>query len=246
MDKLTHSPWLKFHQRRSQPRVRLFCIPFAGAGASAYVNWQDNLNSDIQLIALQLPGRENRFSEPAIDNMSQLLDLLSAEMAAYTDTPWAVFGHSMGAAIGHQLVERLLNQGCPTPSYLLVSAKTPPHIPSTMDCIAELSDNELIEQLAARYGASIEGQQRDLMELMLPTLRADFKLIESLSPIEPKALPIPIRAFNGSLDHSVSAQHMSQWAEYSSVSFSQYQIDGPHFYLQSAMKSLTQHLNQIL
>ncbi|GAA0856507.1 thioesterase II family protein [Aliiglaciecola litoralis] len=237
------SPWFKAQATNSNGKIRLFCFPFAGAGASAYQGWQQHLHPDIQLISVQLPGRENRFSEPAISDMAELLALLTPLFTPFTLTPWAVFGHSMGAAISYQLVNRLTELGCSPPIRLFVSAKTPPHMPPSAELIGDLPDQQLIETLAQRYKADVSTPGRELLELMLPTLRADFRLIESPFAGRLNVIPSPITAFNGSLDHSVDAQQMSQWSRYSNDEFEQIEVNGPHFYLQSAARMLTTIIN---
>lgn len=240
------NPWLKIKNTNLSPKVRLFCIPFAGAGASAFTGWQKHLNADIELISVQLPGRENRFSEPALSNMSELLRELEKVIFPYTTQPWAIFGHSMGAAIGYQLVNQLIEHGFTPPVRLFVSAKTPPHLSTNAQFIAELPDKELIQALSNRYGADISGGQQELLELMLPTLRADFTLVEGTFGAVNTPLPCPITAFNGSNDHSVSADKMSQWCKYTANTFEQVEINGPHFYLQSAVQDLAKTINQRL
>lgn len=240
------SRWLKSESTESPTKLRLFCFPFAGAGTSAYMGWRKHLAPEVELISVQLPGRENRYSEPAISDMPELLQALETVIAPYTNQPWAVFGHSMGAAIGYNIVGKLVSQGYPKPAKLFVSAKTPPHMPPNKELISELSDQMLIKALSQRYGADISNGHKELLELMLPTLRADFKLIETTFDYPTNSSPLPITAFNGSLDHSVSAQQMNEWCQYSNNEFKQIEINGPHFYLQSAMLELIQHINQQL
>ncbi|WJG09758.1 alpha/beta fold hydrolase [Aliiglaciecola sp. LCG003] len=238
--------WLKQSLVQTHPSLRLFCIPFAGAGASAFNQWQHLLSADVQLNAIQLPGRENRFAEPPINNMQELISQLEQIVMPYTDEPWAVFGHSMGAAIGYELIRSLEARGCNPPAKFITSAKTPPNIALNHEPIANLPDELLIQVLAERYGADISAGQRELLELMLNTLRADFQLIENYNVDERGSLTTDILALCGSQDNSVSYQQMLGWSEYTKGQFQIEVIEGPHFYLQSARQQLTSLLNQHL
>ena len=64
--------------------LRLFCLPFAGGGASIYRTWGKLLGSTVEVCPVQLPGRENRFSEPAFKNAQALAQALANQLQLYS------------------------------------------------------------------------------------------------------------------------------------------------------------------
>lgn len=243
---MQQNKWLKFSKTNHHNPIKLFCFPFAGAGAATFTSWQNDVAPHIQVIAVQLPGRENRFSEPPMGKMSELLDVLSQHISPYSAQPWAVFGHSMGATIGYALISRLIETGCNPPQHFFTSAKSPPHCLPSHAPLSHLSDNEFLDTLATRYGADTSTSQRELLELMLPTLRADFGLIESQYNHSTIPLNTDITALYGTQDHAVSEQQMMQWSRYTNQSFDIVEINGPHFYLQSAKQQIMSIINHRL
>jgi surfactin synthase thioesterase subunit len=85
------------------PRLRLFCFPYAGGGASIYRTWPDDLPRDVEVCAIQLPGRERRLSEPPLRSLQKAVEILVGVMRPYLDLPFALFGHSMGALLAYEV-----------------------------------------------------------------------------------------------------------------------------------------------
>ena len=109
--------------------MRLFCLPFAGGGASAYRTWTTELAPQIDVCPVQLPGREERFNEPAHTDLRALASMVITQLQAYFDKPYALFGHSMGALLSYEVSRQLEAQGAPTPVRTFLSAYVPPHRP---------------------------------------------------------------------------------------------------------------------
>ena len=107
--------WLRCYRRQPDVQFRLFCFPYAGGGATVYRLWGQQLPAAVEVQAVQLPGREDRFKETALTSMEQLLDALVPALLPFLDRPYAFFGHSMGSAIAYALSCRLSERGLPLP-----------------------------------------------------------------------------------------------------------------------------------
>ncbi|RPI74026.1 MAG: putative thioesterase, partial [Desulfobacteraceae bacterium] len=99
--------WFFIPQPQPAAALRLFCFPFAGGGSVIYYNWPEFFNPKIEIVALRLPGRETRFTEKPFVRMSQLISSLLPALHPLLNKPFAIFGHSMGARIGFDLIRAL-------------------------------------------------------------------------------------------------------------------------------------------
>ena len=55
--------WLRYWRPRPTTRLRLFCFPYAGGGASVFRNWLPYAAGEVEICPVQLPGREERLVE---------------------------------------------------------------------------------------------------------------------------------------------------------------------------------------
>ncbi len=225
------APLVQSITRRKGARARLYCLPHAGGGASAYRPWAATLSEQIDLLAVQLPGREERFQERPLEGMEAVLDRLTDEMAA-NEIPAAIFGHSMGAIIAWELARRLRALGLTWPVHLFVSGCRAPH---TRDpYLARLhrqDDQTVLAELRRLNGtpADILGND-ELMTIMLPTLRADLALLGEHTADPADAVDVPLTAFGGRFDPSVAPEHLVAWSLYTTSRFDSQLLPGDHFY----------------
>src|SRR5262249_38813267 len=148
-------PWLPTRRPRPGARVRLFCLPYAGGGASMYRGFHDALPADIEVCAVQLPGRETRLREPPVADLAKLVPMVADGLGPHLGSRFALFGHSMGATLAFELARELRRRGAGTPVHLFASACPAPHIADTDDTHT-LPDEAMIEQLRALGGMSPE------------------------------------------------------------------------------------------
>ncbi len=241
------SAWLHRFPTGDQITARLFCVPFAGGSAHAFADWARELTPGVELLAVQLPGRGARIAEAPVSNQNQLLDAVFEALLPLTDLPYFLFGHSMGGRIAYELSSRLRDGGHRLPEALVVSATRPPHLPRTASAIHDLPCDEFYAQLRALGGMSSEVlQSPELLELLEPALRADFRLVETWVPMGHAPLPIPIHAVGGSGDAYVGARDLDQWSSYTSRDFSLNLFDGDHFYLNKNSDIFFDWLREIL
>lgn len=221
-------------------RLRLFCFPYGGAGASLYRGWSAALPATVAVCPVQLPGRENRLTEPSFRRLQPLIQALADGLTPYLDLPFALFGHSMGALVSFELARELRRRGR-FPACLLVSSFRAPHLPDPDPPIYHLPDAEFIQELADLGGTPPEVlENAELMELVLPRLRADLEVCDTYSYVPEAPLACPITALGGVDDQEVRPEELEGWREHTSGAFRLRLFSGDHFYLHDAGSALQQ------
>src|SRR5262245_35105544 len=161
------STWTAYPKPNPTATLRLFCFPYAGAGASVFAPWAKLLPPEIELHALQLPGRETRWREESYRQFPPLIEALSAALQPYLDKPFAFFGHSLGALISFETARHLRREYNREPAYLFVSGRRSPQLPSSGPALHPLPDAAFIEQIQQRYNGipQVILQDQELMQL---------------------------------------------------------------------------------
>ncbi len=222
------------------PRLRLFCLPYAGGGASIYRLWPDELPDDLEVCAIQLPGRESRLREPTFTAVAPLVRELARALLPELSLPFALVGHSMGALIAFELVRLLRREHGLSPVYLFVSARRAPQLPSLDAPIHLLPQPAFVDHLLRRYNGIPQAVLREpeLMEIFLPTLRADFTVIETYRYAADEPLGCPITAFGGLQDDLVTRSELAGWQEQTRAAFDLHMFPGTHFFLHQQRPSM--------
>ncbi|MGY2397540.1 thioesterase II family protein [Pseudomonas sp. SDO5271_S396] len=224
--------WIRRFEPRPHARLRLFCLAHAGGGARFFADWARLLPPSIEVIALQLPGREERINDPLIDQMRPLVNGLAAVLPAWLDRPYALFGHSMGAAVAHELCLTLQRQSLRLPTRLMVSGREGPgrHHGGRLHLA---SDERLLADIADLGGSPAALQQCvELQAMALPILRNDYRLIETYQPDPQRArLNVPIEVLLGRDDPELNPGDAEAWADETDEGVRLHPFDGGHFYL---------------
>jgi medium-chain acyl-[acyl-carrier-protein] hydrolase len=226
------SPWLSLRTAAPDARVRLFCLPHAGSGTSAYNLWRRLLPPSIDVCPIHIPGRESRLAELSVTDSPTLIAGITAALAdaeaGHLKLPYAIFGHSMGSLLALELAFSLRASGLPQPGYLFVS-----HVPIRQGELHRLPDADLLEALAIRYGGLPQEilETPELLELYLPILRADLTLLETHRYAPQLPLDCPIAAFAGTDDRNVTPEGLAAWGDHTTAAFETRLFDGGHFYL---------------
>jgi surfactin synthase thioesterase subunit len=213
---------------------RLYCLPYAGGGASVFVAWRRGLPG-VAVAPVQYPGRETRIDEPCPDHLPRLVDDLAAALTPELETgqPYALLGYSLGAKVAFTLAHRLIALGLPAPQALHVVAHRAPDAPPPHPGAARLGAAEFREHLRSYGGTPDEVfDTPELAELVLPILRADFALSEQSIPLA--SLACPIIAYCGRNDAVADPQAMARWQSYSRTGFALRSFEGGHFFTRSA------------
>lgn len=226
--------WVQRFVPRPSCDLRLFCFHHAGVGAAVYRPWALQMPAEVEVCAIELPGRGNRLRESPLDSVetmvAQLLDHLLPEL----DRPFVFFGHSMGAVLAYETALALAGAGHPLPEHLFVSGRRPPHVPDPMSPLGELPVSAFVAEINRRYGG-IRPEllaHPDVMELLLPALRADIRALDRHQPAHLRAaLPCPITAMGGDADAVTPAEHLEAWRPLTAAAFAARRYTGDHFYL---------------
>ena len=172
------------------------------------------------------PGREPRLAESPFENMRELVEALTLAIRPLLHTPYAFFGHSMGAGIAFELTRSLRRAGAPQPNILIVSRARAPQERTEASRKKEPSDVELAEELAA-----LGSLPQEAFDLTLPILRADSRLYRNYVYQQEPLLAIPIAAYGGDSDSSIAPEQLDRWREQTTGSFIRREFEGGHFYL---------------
>ncbi|HZF09900.1 MAG TPA: thioesterase II family protein [Thermoanaerobaculia bacterium] len=235
--------WLAYREPNPRARLRLFCFPYAGGGASVYRGWGASLPSDVEVCPVQLPGRESRLRDPAFTHMEPLIEALMGVLPTYLDLPFAFFGHSMGGLISFELARELRRRGGPQPFHLFVSGRRSPELPAREEPIHDLPEPEFIEKLRELNGTPEEVlQHAELMRLLTPILRSDFSINENYTFKEEAPLDMGISAFGGLGDEEVTKDDVAAWAKHTRGRFRMRMLPGDHFFVHSAKDLVTEAL----
>jgi medium-chain acyl-[acyl-carrier-protein] hydrolase len=201
----------------------------------------------VEVVPIQLPGRADRLGESVIDSVDLLVGRLLDGLWSHLDRPFAVFGHSMGALIGFELVRRLRAKGL-EPVHFFASGCPAPHLPKDPSTHRHhLPDQEFVAAVCEMNGVPDEVlKNRDLMDLVLPTLRGDFKLVETYRYRPHPPLRCPVSAFGGLYDKEVRRDEVEAWSSHTVGPFDVNMLPGDHFFLNSSRLPLLRLISEEL
>ncbi|KOR89418.1 thioesterase II family protein [Paenibacillus solani] len=229
--------------------VSLICLPYAGGSAQVYKRWSNRLHSAVRLVPAELAGRGSRMSERfyanVIEAVEDLLPLVK-ETALASDS-YALFGHSMGSLLGYELLHALYEEGFPLPSAVFLSGRGAPHCEQEKARrIHMLADDEFLDELKKYGGISDElFQHRELVDMFMPILRADFNLIGEYEHRMRPPLPLRLTILCGKDDDCVKGP-LSEWEYYATGGSETVLFEGGHFFLHERESEIVEMINKML
>jgi medium-chain acyl-[acyl-carrier-protein] hydrolase len=245
------TPWFNCAKPDSHARLRLFCFPYAGGGASIYRGWENYLPPGMEVWSVQPPGRGSRFKEPAFASMDSLVAAAATAIEPFLDLPIAFFGHSVGAFASFELAHLLANKFGVKVGHLFVSGARGPQLPRNRRRIHDLPEDEFITELKTLNGTPHEVLENpELMKMVSTTLRADFAIAETYLSSHRSPLNCPITVFGGLEDTLVSREDLEAWRIHTTNSFDLLQLPGDHFFIHTSdslmFRILSRELTRII
>lgn len=238
------SPWFYISRPNPAASLRLFCFPYAGGSTAIYRAWPAAL-PNFEVCAVHLPGRGNRLREPAFASVRPLIEALAPAFEPFADKPFAFYGHSMGAIVGFELAHGLRERMGIEPAHLIISGRQPPSVPDTHPPTHNLPEPQFIAELRRLNGTPkdvLDNQQ--LMQLMLPLLRADFQLCETYKCLPRPPLSCSVTAMRGVDDPDI--QNIEGWCDVTTGRCSVRVFPGDHFFLHTFEKQLLELISREL
>ena len=233
--------------------IRLFCFPYAGGGIPVFRSWPEGLPG-VEVWVAQLPGRGSRFGDEPLTSMLTLVQALARHLPPDGDErPFAFFGHSLGARIAFVLARSLRHQGKRLPDHLFVSGCPAPQLPHGQP-LHTLPKAAFLAELERRAGiprevraeAEVFGTLPELLDLLLPMVRADLTVYETAVYSSEPPLACPITAFGGVDDPLVNQEELAAWREQAAGPFQISFFAGDHFFLRTAEMELLQAVGMAL
>ncbi|MFJ4570458.1 thioesterase II family protein [Streptomyces sp. NPDC088846] len=238
--------WFRRLRAPDEPTLRLACFPHAGGTASMFQGWRRLLPPDVELLAAHYPGRQDRIADPVIESMDELADRITHALLGDLDRPLALFGHSMGSAVAYAVAARLTVEHGVRPALLIVSGRPAPHRaePTT---VHRDSDEAIIESLRRLGSTQLDAyDDPDLRELLMPALRADYRVLETGRPTDPVALATPIVACAGISDPRCGVDGLRSWSTLTTSPFTHRVFPGDHFYVEPYEADLVAYVSKHL
>lgn len=239
MDRSDFSPWLDPAEIVATAPLRLICFNSAGTGTTLFRQWNQRIGQRVNVLGVQLPGRESRFAEPPLREVGALIETLAPTLAPAFERPTALFGHSYGALLAFELARWLRRRGLPGPRRLVVAARPAPQLGFGYRKTYHLPDAEFVEVLR-RYGGTQESilGNPDFLRFFLPVIRADLEANTEYAYRDEAPLDCPIVAWRGADDPVCSRPELDAWAAQSRAGFHSAEFDAAHFFLHQTERVL--------
>lgn len=231
-----------------QPQIKLICFPFSGGTASIYHNWFKEIDPLIQLCPIELAGRNKRFNEPLKTNLNDAIADLIPRVEPLIVPPYAFFGHSLGCLLIYELAQELNKKGYPAPLHIFMSGGLPPHFRTKQTSYHLLPDAPFLGELSRLGGITHTFlENKELQEIFIPIIRADYQMYETYTPMQPKFIfPSNLTALAGDKDEIVNSTAAYNWSHYTHGTFTLKSFEGDHFFVQKYSSQISQLISETL
>jgi medium-chain acyl-[acyl-carrier-protein] hydrolase len=241
VDPAAAATWIQCFAPNPRARLRLYCFPYAGGGPWIFRSWGSFLPPDVEVRGVQLPGRGSQLRTAPHTDFVPLLQEIAERFAGEASGRFVFFGHSLGALVAFELARELRRRGLRQPVHLFVSGLGAPQLSPAPVLDPELPDAEFVAGLRELKGTPEEVlDNEELMQLVLPALKADFRICASYRYLHDRPLDCPISSFGGLQDPAATREQVEAWSAQTVGGFSVTMFDGDHFYLDRARMSLLQ------
>lgn len=234
-----HDAWFRRFESAAPDAVQLLCLPHAGGSASYFLPLAKALAPEFDVVCVQYPGRQDRRMEAPVEDIEVLADQLYAALTSVPSRPLVLFGHSMGAVLGFELARRLETRGPRAPLGLIASGRRAPSR-HRHETVHQRDDDGLIAEIRELNGTEPGVlDDEELLRMVLPALRADYRAVENYRPELGEPLRTPVSVLVGESDPRVTEEEARAWSEVTAGGFSYQSFPGGHFYLASQQAAVT-------
>lgn len=229
-----NTPWLRaISNKGTNPKFRLFCFPHAGGGASIFKKWIEFLPDNIELYALQLPGREDRIHETPVSDLNLILRKVTAEILKLVNIPYALLGHSLGGIIAFELAKLINKLRYRLPDHLFIVSRESPEC--KINNINKDSSNEEIIKYIERQKWTSDNLLHDTnaISIFLPIIKSDLLIDSEYTAFYKRNIPLdcPISVFLGKDEYDLDLNAIKDWAFETTKHFNIKYFNGNHFFL---------------
>jgi surfactin synthase thioesterase subunit len=230
--------WLRRFQPADSGAVRLLCLPHAGGSASFFFPVARALAPELEVVAVQYPGRQDRRHEKCADSIADLAGMIFQVLGPSSGTPTALFGHSMGATLGFELARLMEREVGTPPLHLFASGRRAPSVHRD-ESVHKLDDDGLLADVRKLSGtdARVLGDD-ELLRMALPAIRADYRIAETYTYTEGPALSCPVTVFTGDSDPKTTRAEAEAWAAHTNGDFEVNSYPGGHFFLAAHQQAI--------
>jgi len=239
--------WFVIPKPNINAELKLICFPYAGGSASTFLPWLKRLPDNVELIIIQAPGRGMRMGELPYSNMEALIGDLIKIIPNILNKPYILFGHSLGSRIAFELMHQLQTLTHDLPQHFIASGSRGPHYKCMKEPIYHLPHDEFIEELKSLNGtphAVLEN--KELMELFLPLLKADFEIADRYCYTGKARFNCPISVFGGEDDVDICISKLNSWGDFFETDADVHLFPDNHFFIDSQSKIVQQKVNDII
>ncbi|HHZ88162.1 MAG TPA: thioesterase [Chromatiaceae bacterium] len=240
------SSWILAAEANPKATVKLFCLAYAGGGAEMFVPWRKLLPAHIDVCPVQLPGRGSRMLDTPIRQRDRLAAELAGVLLEHGGENYALFGHSMGALLWFDTCRVMMAQDFRMPSQLMVAGERAPQKPNRDTPIYQLSDADFRQAVKSYNGPTLGAAGDELLQMIMPALRADFAICDTYEYTDHVPLNCPITAIGGFDDDTVEWNELLAWDVQTSATFSCRMIDGGHFFPMERAKETAAVISDVL
>ncbi|MBF6330396.1 thioesterase II family protein [Nocardia transvalensis] len=230
-----NAPWIRRPHPASAPTIRLVCFPHAGGSASFFFPVSAALSGSnsgaVEVLAVQYPGRQDRRLDPCIDDVGALAEQIYAALTPWTDIPLAFFGHSMGAILAFEVARLLEERDGVVLTMLFASGRRAPSRHRD-EHVHTGDDNAIVAELRSLSGtdSTLLGDE-EILRMILPAIRSDYKAIETYRCAPGATVRSPITVLVGDDDAKTTVDEARDWARHTTAACETLVFSGGHFYL---------------
>ncbi|OON72403.1 thioesterase II family protein [Streptomyces tsukubensis] len=238
------NPWVRDLRRVTSPVGHVLLFPHAGGAATYFRPFAAHFTEDLDVSAIQYPGRQERLREPFVTTIESLADQVIRELEPLLGTPLLLFGHSMGAAVAYEVARRMGSQGYP-PRGLVVSGRRAPST-TREEAVHRGTDEEVLAEIARLDGTSRQLlHEPDIVRMVMPAIRNDYRAIELYRPDPASTLDVPILCLTGEEDPQVTRAEAESWKVHTTADFRERSFSGGHFYLMQHQREVVGSIERL-